>query len=600
MTTYQDIFKKGYTAIKPKTGEYATVKAPQGAEFYKPITSKKGYTTKAPTTGNYSTLKSGGVEYYKPITSKQGYSNVVVNKGAKNTAMGGVIGQANTDAMENARLKSEQPPTTPTTPTTTPTTPTTSTEANFTPNYDFSNYSTSLTNYLNSIKAPTPEQEIEKQNLYAKLLKERYDPKVAAITAVYNDILARQQEQSKGAIGQTRAMANAAGLAGTPMGQAQMQKTAERQAQIEKAIDLEKGAKIGVILGEAEQAAVKMAEANTLKQMNYADKALKVQNEAITQMKKNLFDLAKAGYGWDAQTKQLAEQAGYTGDLAEVLYKANQPTGVDWEKVTLKDGSVMLYGQNKGTGQFEKKIIRPDQPEGYEWTLINGQEYYVPEGNKDGDLTGAIKKVSEEDKEFAQWKRKEDYEEDKEFAQWKRKEDYSAMLKNISGGSGEDMNELLTPTEATKLGVPYGTTKGEAAKMMKEPESEKNIKNITSQVDELMNKWNNISSIHKGQIQGRFQQITGGKERNEALQSFETQKNLMGMQIARLYEKGRMSDQDRIFYLSLIPNINQDKKSAQASANELKRLLEAQLKTGASPTTGNNNLDEEFDSFMKQ
>jgi hypothetical protein len=153
MTTYQDIFKKGYTAIKPKTGEYATVKAPQGAEFYKPITSKKGYTTKAPTTGNYSTLKSGGVEYYKPITSKQGYSNVVVNKGAKNTAMGGVIGQANTDAMENARLKSEQPPTTPTTPTTTPTTPTTSTEANFTPNYDFSNYSTSLTNYLNSIKA---------------------------------------------------------------------------------------------------------------------------------------------------------------------------------------------------------------------------------------------------------------------------------------------------------------------------------------------------------------------------------------------------------------------------------------------------------------
>mgnify|MGYP006916429706 CR=1 FL=1 len=105
MTTYQDIFKKGYTAIKPKTGEYATVKAPQGAEFYKPITSKKGYTTKAPTTGNYSTLKSGGVEYYKPITSKQGYSNVAINPAQKGATKGGVVGTVNTDIKEMNRLK---------------------------------------------------------------------------------------------------------------------------------------------------------------------------------------------------------------------------------------------------------------------------------------------------------------------------------------------------------------------------------------------------------------------------------------------------------------------------------------------------------------
>lgn len=537
---------------------------------------KKGYSTTAPKTGNYSTLKTGGVNYYKPITSTQGYSNVAVNPTQYGATKGGVTGTVNTDVQEINRQAMVNPITAPIT----PTTPTA------TGNFGL-NQSTSLTNYLNSLKAPTPEQEIAKQQQYYELLKQQYDPQVASTTAVYNDILARQQEANKGFLGQSRAMASAGGLMGTPMGQAQIQKQAERNLAIEKAIDAEKGAKIQAILGEAQTISQKMAEANTLKQINATEKALQAENEARQQAKTNLFDLAKTGYGWNANAKQLAEQAGYTGDLAEVLYKANMPNGIDWEKSVLKDGSVLLYGQNKETGQFEKKIIRPDQPEGYEWTLINGQEYYVPEENKEGDLTGAIKKTSEEDKEFAQWK---------------RKEDYSASLKPAGR---DDMSELLTPTEATKLGVPYGTTKGEAAKMMKEPESEKNIKNITSQVDELMNKWNNISSVHKGQLQGRFQELTGGAERNKALQSFETQKNLMGMQIARLYEKGRMSDQDRTFYLSLMPNINQDSKSAQASANELKRLLESQLRTGVSPISGTSgtdnldNLDEEFNSFTQ-
>ena len=441
---------------------------------------KKGYTTKAPTTGNYSTLKSGGVEYYKPITSKQGYSNVAINPAQKGATKGGVVGTVNTDIKEMNRLKALQTPTT-------PTTPNTPTEANFTPNYDFSNYSTSLTNYLNAIKPQTPEEKIKQQQQYYELLKQQYDPQIAATTAVYNDILARQQEASKGAIGQTRAMANAAGLAGTPMGQAQMQKTAERQAQIEKAIDLEKGVKIQQILGEAEIISQKMAEASVLERQNYAKEALQIQREAISQAKSNLFDLAKAGYGWDAQTKQLAEQVGYTGDLAEVLYKANQPTGVDWEKVTLKDGSVMLYGQNKGTGQFEKKIIRPDQPEGYEWTLINGQEYYVPEGNKDGDLTGAIKKVSEEDKEFAQWKKKIDYqtgmnisEADKQLARSKELERFKTSqdiykaqqlekMKGVAGTSTysqertkrtlSSVDELLKDTNALTTGAIGGMTK---------------------------------------------------------------------------------------------------------------------------------------------
>lgn len=368
MTTYQDIFKKGYT-------------------------------TKAPTTGNYATLKSGGVEYYKPITSNQGYSNVAINPAQKGATKGGVVGTVNTDIKEMNRLKALQTPTT-------PTTPNTPTEANFTPNYDFSNYSTSLTNYLNAIKPQTPEEKIKQQQQYYELLKQQYDPQIAATTAVYNDILARQQEASKGAIGQTRAMTSAAGLVGTPMGQAQMQKTAERQANIEKAIDMEKGVKIQQILGEAQIISQKMAEADVLAKMNYADKALAIQKEATTQAKQNLFDLAKTGYGWDSQTKQLAEQAGYTGDLAEVLYKASMPTegAIDWKTVNVGDGRVLFYGVNPQTGQLEQKTTDVNVPQGYKTTFANGQMYYVPDKNEEGDLTGAIKYESEADKKFRQSK----------------------------------------------------------------------------------------------------------------------------------------------------------------------------------------------------
>jgi len=362
MATYQDLFnqsKQLYKVAKP----YATLQPT--AKNIVNIT-KQLATPKAPA---------------QPRVATQGYSNAI-----------------DTDAAEMKRLASLQPTQTPTTPTT-PATPTVG-------GFDFGNYSTSLTNYLNAIKPQTPEERIKQQQTYYELLKQQYDPQVAATTAVYGDILARQQELSKGAIGQTRAMASAAGLIGTPMGQAQVQRTAERQANIEKAIDMEKGVKIQQILGEAQIISQKMAEADVLAKMNYADKALAIQKEAISQAKTNLFDLAKSGYGWDAQTKQLAEQAGYTGDLAEVLYKASMPTegAIDWKTVNVGDGKVLFYGVNPQTGQLEQKTTDVNVPQGYKTTFANGQMYYVPEKNEEGDLTGAIKYESESDKKFRQSK----------------------------------------------------------------------------------------------------------------------------------------------------------------------------------------------------
>jgi len=49
------------------------------------------------------------------------------------------------------------------------------------------------------------------------------------------------------------------------------------------------------------------------------------------------------------------------------------------------------------------------------------------------------------------------------------------------------------------------------------------------------------------------------------------------MQITRLFEKGRISDQDRIFYLSLLPNLAMTKSAATASLAELKKVLQEKV-----------------------
>ena len=438
MATYQDLFnqsKQLYKVAKP----YATLQPT--AKNIVNIT-KQLATPKAPA---------------QPKVSTQGYSNSI-----------------NTDVAEMNRLKSLQPTNIPEN-IQTPTTPTVG-------GFDFGNYSTSLTNYLNAIKPQTPEERIKQQQTYYELLKQQYDPQVAATTAVYGDILARQREASKEQVGQTRAMTNAAGLAGTPMGQAQIQRTAERQANIEKAIDMEKGVKIQQILGEAQIISQKMAEADVLAKMNYADKALAIQKEAITQAKQNLFDLAKSGYGWDANAKTLAEQAGYTGDLAEVLYKASMPTegAIDWKTVNMGDGKVLFYGVNPQTGQLEQKTTDVNVPQGYKTTFANGQMYYVPEKNEEGDLTGAVKYESEADKQLARskelerFKTSQDIYKAQQLERFKTSQDiYKAQqlekMKGVAGTSTysqertkrtlSSVDELLKDTNALTTGAIGGMTK---------------------------------------------------------------------------------------------------------------------------------------------
>jgi len=101
---------------------------------------------------------------------------------------------------------------------------------------------------------------------------------------------------------------------------------------------------------------------------------------------------------------------------------------------------------------------------------------------------------------------------------------------------------------------------------------------IKDGLKDVLAKWKKVPERLKGQIQGRLADWTYASERTPSLQRFEAAKRIVGQQLTRLFEKGRISDEDRIFYQALMPNIRQSSyEVAKAGAESLEERLGAQL-----------------------
>ena len=74
-----------------------------------------------------------------------------------------------------------------------------------------------------------------------------------------------------------------------------------------------------------------------------------------------------------------------------------------------------------------------------------------------------------------------------------------------------------------------------------------------------------------------FSEKFGVEDFDKATAAFNSTAKIVGMQLTRLYEKGRISDADREFYLSLMPNLRMSEAAAEANTKELIRLLEQKL-----------------------
>ena len=101
---------------------------------------------------------------------------------------------------------------------------------------------------------------------------------------------------------------------------------------------------------------------------------------------------------------------------------------------------------------------------------------------------------------------------------------------------------------------------------------------IIEGLDTVLEAWKEIPDKYKGTVQGRWADwITHAEERVEEIANFNAAAGIIGMQLTRLFEKGRISDADRDFYMSLMPNLFQNEEAAIAGSNKLKELLEAKI-----------------------
>lgn len=96
------------------------------------------------------------------------------------------------------------------------------------------------------------------------------------------------------------------------------------------------------------------------------------------------------------------------------------------------------------------------------------------------------------------------------------------------------------------------------------------IKGVMDVVD-LLKK---VDNKYRGQVQGRVAELSKAEERNKDVQNYKTAASIVGMVLTRMFEKGRISDEDRKFYLGLMPNLRQqDNTIAEESAMELASVI---------------------------
>ena len=184
------------------------------------------------------------------------------------------------------------------------------------------------------------------------------------------------------------------------------------------------------------------------------------------------------------------------------------------------------------------------------------------------------------------------------------------------GGSGELFGEgsLMDNISATaqlfyngkyvpKTPSQYDTLVDELADAGLELPFNLDAKAIISGIYESYRLLTKIPDDKRGQIEGRFQEYTAGEERDEDVQAFKSQVSMVGMFMARLIEKGRMSDDDRKFYLKQMPSLKQsDDAIAKKSAETLAGIIGEQfnMEAPSMETSINQSSSGDLSTYLEQ
>jgi len=237
-------------------------------------------------------------------------------------------------------------------------------------------------------------------------------------------------------------------------------------------------------------------------------------------------------------------------------------------------------------------------------------------------------------------------------------DDYDTAVEKYNKWQASQPGEILSVAEAKSLGVPFGTTKEQAfgitpgggagltgipgqtlsfeelspvAKMVVQgtykltdvtptqkaeiagelqaygftyvmaSQDRQTVSLISNGMADVMSAWKSVPNKWKGLVQGWFGEKWGGKI-NSDVRQFEAARGIIGMQLTRLFEKGRISDEDRKFYMSLMPDLRtQNEETAQAGADELIRLLEEKMTSQLNELeTGNINSTSQVEDYLEE
>ena len=376
----------------------------------------------------------------------------------------------------------------------------------------------------------------------------RMQNQIDTITNNYSDYVANIKQKGEEDATRTSLISGASGLLGSPRATTQIDRTKQLTQDQVDASNAQRDLKIQAVKDKGDAIAELKIEAERTKATGNTEAYLTYLDKVQTDSRANWAALAQAGVYSIEDIKLASTEGGQSGDYYKQML---EDTG--WNELMLDS-------------MFNASLPKAEQVDyNYTW---KGNNLVVTSVGSDGTLsvdtytaddlgipTGTnVKFITDVPSGEMFW-----YDEDNPL--------------------DENGNLKTTKLEGISAGVEETGV---------DSEDQQAMSFIKSGVSSLMDKWRAVDVKYKGSIEGRTP-LKG--EQDPAVQAFDTSLGYIGQQLAKLVENGRLTDQDRKFYMGLMPTrIQEDEEAAQVKVDEMIRLLDLQLSgqvsTPTVPSTG--------------
>lgn len=323
-----------------------------------------------------------------------------------------------------------------------------------------------------------------------------------------------------------------------------------------------------VAAAEANEKAAARARAYGQKTEGF-DKALQM----LVSQRDEINNRAKEKYGMDRQVWQ--DAASEIGTVMD-MWKAGKQLGQDEKDGMQKNISTLLtnFGSGAFTNVDPKELDKVEQIAGF------------PKGS----LVGGIKTLKERELEAKKTGGSGLNLKEIDGSLYNIRTDQNGnlvpelVIQSTGGGNSKELNQLLSPSEAQTLGVPYGTTRGQAAQMGINVGGGGGGRPLTDTQAKLISEGNQLSSVLQplygiidsksdlfGPIAGR---INGNNPYNTEAATISAQFKTAAQIIGGYLEGGKLTDSDIGRYQTMLPQLNDKPEVAKGKLDAIASLVQ--------------------------